>query len=152
MSQLGHGPETDRCLELVARRDWRDDRALFGKWDPRREIWEPSSDGFLELLLVAHDDEACGFGGLYTGLFEEMNLAQPEHYLARLMGNAGGSESTGASVRGRTAAVQSRAVSSRGADRVQRPACRDHQQRFVHGAAHREVSVQGARDLDGGAH
>ncbi len=83
LSQLGHGPETTRCLELVVRRDWHDDSPLFGFWHPQKHAWEPSSEGFVELLLTAHDDEVRGCGGLYTALLEELNLASPEYYLSR---------------------------------------------------------------------
>ncbi len=83
LSQLGHGPETGRCLELVVRRDWHDDSPLFGFWHPQKQAWEPSSEGFVELLLTAHDDESRSCGGLYTALLEELNLASPEYYLSR---------------------------------------------------------------------
>ena len=83
LSQLGHGPRTGRCLELVVRRDWQDDSPLFGFWHPSKRAWEPSSEGFVELLLTARDDHEGGHGGLYTALFEEMNLASPEYYLSR---------------------------------------------------------------------
>jgi energy-coupling factor transporter ATP-binding protein EcfA2 len=85
LSRLGHGPDSGRGLELVVRRDWQDDAPLFGFWNPSTTRWEPSSDGLLERLLRAADDAARGLGGLYPVLFDELSLAPPEHYLARLM-------------------------------------------------------------------
>lgn len=83
LSRLGHGPGTDRYLELVVRRDWQDDAALFGFWHPTERSWSPSSEGFVEHLLRAHDDAARGQDGLWPVLIEELNLASPEYYLAR---------------------------------------------------------------------
>lgn len=85
LTRLGHGPDSGRGLELVVRRDWQDDAPLFGFWNPSTTRWEPSSDGLLERLLRAADDAARGLGGLYPVLFDELSLAPPEHYLARLM-------------------------------------------------------------------
>lgn len=85
LSRLGHGPDSGRGLELVVRRDWQDDAPLFGFWNPTTSRWEPSSDGLLERLLRAADDAARGLGGVYPILFDELNLAPPEHYLARLL-------------------------------------------------------------------
>mgnify|MGYP002640136565 CR=1 FL=1 len=83
LTRLGHGPGTDRYLELVVRRDWQDDAPLFGYWHPERHHWEPSSEGFLEQLLRADNDRQRELGGLFPFVLEEMNLAAPEHYLAR---------------------------------------------------------------------
>ncbi len=85
LTRLGHGPDTDRYLELVVRRDWHDDAPLFGFWHPEQGRWSPSSEGLVEHLLVARDDEERSLGGLYACLLEELNLAPPEHYLARLL-------------------------------------------------------------------
>jgi hypothetical protein len=82
-ARLGHGPATERYLELVVRRDWQDDAALFGFWHPTDRAWMPSSEGFVEHLLRAGDDERRGHGGLWPILVEELNLASPEYYLAR---------------------------------------------------------------------
>lgn len=83
LSRLGHGPGTERYLELVVRRDWQDDAALFGFWHPTDRAWMPSSEGFVEHLLRAADDERLGHGGIWPVLIEELNLASPEYYLAR---------------------------------------------------------------------
>ncbi len=83
LASLGHGPGSDRYLELVVRRDWHDDAPLFGYWHPERHSWEPSSEGFVEQLLRARDDCERGLGGLFPFVLEEMNLAAPEYYLAR---------------------------------------------------------------------
>ncbi len=83
--RLGSGPESERYLELVVRREWQDDAALFGFWHPQRGRWEASTDGLAEQLLVAADDLQRGHGGLYLTLFEELNLAAPEYYLSRLI-------------------------------------------------------------------
>lgn len=83
LARLGHGPGTERYLELVVRRDWQDDAALFGFWHPTERAWTPSSEGFVEQLLRAVDDERLGHGGLWPVLVEELNLASPEYYLAR---------------------------------------------------------------------
>jgi hypothetical protein len=83
LARLGHGPGTERYLELVVRRDWSDDAALFGFWHPTERAWTPSSEGFVEHLLRARDDERLGHGGLWPVLVEELNLASPEYYLAR---------------------------------------------------------------------
>ena len=83
LSRLGHGPGTERYLELVVRRDWQDDAALFGFWHPTERTWMPSSEGFVEQLLRAHDDDRQGRGGIWPILVEELNLASPEYYLAR---------------------------------------------------------------------
>ncbi|MBK7759734.1 MAG: hypothetical protein IPI35_25700, partial [Deltaproteobacteria bacterium] len=85
LTRLGHGPTTGRTLELVVRRDWQDDAPLFGFWHPTERRWEPSSEGLLEHLLRARDDADQRLGGLYPVLIEELNLASPEHYLARLL-------------------------------------------------------------------
>ena len=85
LTRLGHGPATGRTLELVVRRDWQDDAPLFGFWHPTERRWEPSSEGLLEHLLRARDDAEQRLGGLYPVLIEELNLASPEHYLARLL-------------------------------------------------------------------
>ncbi|MCK6525673.1 AAA family ATPase, partial [Myxococcota bacterium] len=85
LTRLGHGPATGRALELVVRRDWQDDAPLFGFWHPTERRWEPSSEGLLEQLLRARDDADRRLGGLYPVLIEELNLASPEHYLARLL-------------------------------------------------------------------
>jgi hypothetical protein len=85
LTRLGHGPATGRTLELVVRRDWQDDAPLFGFWHPTERRWEPSSEGLLEHLLRARDDADQRLGGLYPVLIEELNLASPEHYLARLL-------------------------------------------------------------------
>lgn len=82
-TRLGHGPSTDRYLELVVRRDWQDDTPLFGFWHPEQDRWVPSSEGFVEHLLKADDDHAQQHGGLYPCVVEELNLASPEYYLAR---------------------------------------------------------------------
>ncbi|MEQ1502249.1 MAG: hypothetical protein ABMB14_08455 [Myxococcota bacterium] len=83
LSRLGHGQGTERYLELVVRRDWQDDAALFGFWHPTERSWTPSSEGFVEHLLRARDDERLGHGGIWPVLIEELNLASPEYYLAR---------------------------------------------------------------------
>lgn len=83
LSRLGHGPGSDRYLELVVRRDWQDDAALFGFWHPTEHRWTASSEGFVEHLLRARDGEADG--GLWPVLVEELNLASPEYYLARML-------------------------------------------------------------------
>lgn len=85
LTRLGHGPATGRTLELVVRRDWQDDAPLFGFWHPTERRWEPSSEGLLEHILRARDDADQRLGGLYPVLIEELNLASPEHYLARLL-------------------------------------------------------------------
>jgi uncharacterized small protein (DUF1192 family) len=85
LTRLGHGPATGRTLELVVRRDWQDDAPLFGFWHPTERRWEPSSEGLLEHLLRAQDDTRQQLGGLYPVLIEELNLASPAHYLARLL-------------------------------------------------------------------
>ena len=85
LTRLGHGPGTGRTLELVVRRDWQDDAPLFGFWHPTERRWEPSSEGLVEHLLRAQDDADQRLGGLYPVLIEELNLASPEHYLARLL-------------------------------------------------------------------
>ena len=82
---LGAGPECDTYLELVVRREWHDDAALFGFWHPQRRAWEASTDGLVEHLLTAADDDDRGLGGLYVTLLEELNLASPEYYLGRLI-------------------------------------------------------------------
>jgi energy-coupling factor transporter ATP-binding protein EcfA2 len=82
---LGHGPESERLLELVVRHDWQDDAPLFGFWHPGESRWAPSSEGLVERLLEAADDWERGLGGLYAVLVEELNLAAPEYYLARLI-------------------------------------------------------------------
>jgi hypothetical protein len=83
LSRLGHGPGTERYLELVVRRDWQEDAALMGFWHPTERLWMASSEGFLEHLLRAVDDARQGYGGLWPVLVEELNLASPEYYLAR---------------------------------------------------------------------
>jgi hypothetical protein len=83
LSRLGHGPQTERYLELVVRRDWQDDAALLGFWHPTERLWMASSEGFVEHLLRAADDARQGHGGLWPVLVEELNLASPEYYLAR---------------------------------------------------------------------
>lgn len=83
LTALGHGRGTDRYLELVVRHEWQDDAPLFGFWHPERNAWVPSSEGFVEQLQRAAHDLEQGHGGLYPLLFEELNLAAPEHYLAR---------------------------------------------------------------------
>jgi len=80
---LGHGPGSARYLELVVRHEWQDDAPLFGFWHPERGAWVPSSEGFVEQLIRAAHDQAESFGGLYTMVLEELNLAAPEYYLAR---------------------------------------------------------------------
>lgn len=80
LARLGHGPGTERYLELVVRRDWHDDAALFGFWHPSEGRWSPSSEGLVEHLLRARLDQA---GGLFPVVLEELNLASPEHYLSR---------------------------------------------------------------------
>lgn len=83
LSRLGHGPGTERWLELVVRRDWQDDAALFGFWHPTERTWTASSEGFVEQLLRARHDEERGDGAIWPVLVEELNLASPEYYLAR---------------------------------------------------------------------
>lgn len=83
LHRLGQGPDTSRYLELVVRRDWQDDAALFGFWHPGHHRWEPSSEGLCERLLAAAADHEAGGAGLYAVVLEELNLASPEHYLAR---------------------------------------------------------------------
>ncbi len=83
LSRLGHGPGTERWLELVVRRDWQDDAALFGFWHPTERSWTASSEGFVEQLLRARHDEERGDGAIWPVLVEELNLASPEYYLAR---------------------------------------------------------------------
>lgn len=83
LTRLGHGPGTERYLELVVRRDWQDDAALFGFWHPTQRRWTASSEGFVEHLLRAAD--GTGGDGLWPVLVEELNLASPEYYLARML-------------------------------------------------------------------
>jgi hypothetical protein len=83
LHRLGHGPRDGRYLELVVRRDWHDDAALFGFWHPGTQRWEASSEGLVERLLVASEAARRQDGGLYAVVLEELNLASPEHYLAR---------------------------------------------------------------------
>ncbi|MCB9697637.1 MAG: AAA family ATPase [Alphaproteobacteria bacterium] len=85
LTRLGHGPGTERYLELVVRRDWQDDAALFGFWHPTQGRWTPSSEGFVEHLLRAADGAGAGAGALWPVLVEELNLASPEYYLARML-------------------------------------------------------------------
>ena len=85
LTRLGHGPQSDRYLELVVRRDWHDDAPLFGFWHPEQGRWSPSSEGLVEHLLTAQDDQSRALGGFYPCVLEELNLAPPEHYLARLI-------------------------------------------------------------------
>lgn len=81
LRQLGHGSDTGRYLELVVRRDWHDDAALFGFWHPQQNQWAPSSEGLVEHLIAAHRDHARG--ALHPVVLEELNLASPEYFLAR---------------------------------------------------------------------
>jgi hypothetical protein len=83
LHRLGHGPEQGRYLELVVRREWHDDAALFGFWHPGEQRWSPSSEGLVERLLEAETALSRGDAGLYAVVLEELNLAAPEHYLAR---------------------------------------------------------------------
>lgn len=83
LSRLGHGPTTERYLELVVRRDWQDDAALFGFWHPTDRRWVSSSEGFVEHLLRAREGELGD--ALWPVLVEELNLASPEYYLARML-------------------------------------------------------------------
>ncbi|MBI4815739.1 MAG: AAA family ATPase [Deltaproteobacteria bacterium] len=85
LAALGHGPGTDRYLELVVRRDWQDDAALFGFFHPEQHAWIPGSEGLLDWLLRAEDDRRRAYGGLYAAVLEELNLASPEYYLSRLI-------------------------------------------------------------------
>jgi hypothetical protein len=83
LSRIGHGPATDRYLELVVRRDWQEDAPLFGFWHPTHARWTASSEGFVEHLLRANDGATND--GLWPVLIEELNLASPEYYLARVL-------------------------------------------------------------------
>lgn len=83
LTRLGHGPSTERYLELVVRRDWQDDAPLFGFWHPTERRWVGSSEGLLEQLLRAAD--GAEQDGIWPVLVEELNLASPEYYLARLL-------------------------------------------------------------------
>lgn len=83
LARLGHGPTTERYLELVVRRDWQDDAALFGFWHPTDRRWVSSSEGFVEHLLRARD--GMHGDGFWPVLVEELNLASPEYYLARML-------------------------------------------------------------------
>lgn len=83
LHRLGQGPEHGRYLELVVRREWHDDAALFGFWHPGEQQWSPSSEGLVERLLEAEAARARGDAGLFACVLEELNLAAPEHYLAR---------------------------------------------------------------------
>ena len=85
LGQLGAHRDSDRYRELVVRRDWHDDTALFGYWHPQRDEWMPSTDGLVELLLRAEHAAREGHGALFAVLLEELNLASPEHYLSRVI-------------------------------------------------------------------
>lgn len=85
LTALGHGSDEGRMLDVVVRRDWHDDAALFGFWHPERRTWVPGSEGLLEHLVDASEASERGAGLLSSVLFEELNLASPEYYLSRLI-------------------------------------------------------------------
>lgn len=85
LAQLGAHRDTDRYRELVVRRDWHDDSALFGYYHPQRDEWMASTDGLVELLLRAEHAADAQHGAVFAVLLEELNLASPEHYLSRVI-------------------------------------------------------------------
>ena len=94
LTRMGHGPDTQGYLELSVRSDWHDDAPLFGFWHPEKQAWTPSSEGMVEHLLKAAHAENEGHAELYGCLLEELNLAAPEHYMARLLSALEGQSST----------------------------------------------------------
>src|SRR5690606_32113398 len=76
---------SDEFLMVPVRPDWLDDRDVIGAFNALSGRYEPAPCGLVDRLIVAHEDEKVGRGGIYIICVDEMNLARVEHYFAQFL-------------------------------------------------------------------
>lgn len=70
---------------IPVRPDWLDDRDLLGAFNPLSRRFEPGASGLVDQLISASLEFQNGNEGIYTILFDEMNLARVEHYFSQFL-------------------------------------------------------------------
>ena len=78
LETMGMCVENGRMLLLPINPSYTDPEDLLGYLNPNKNLYEPSNNGFIDLLIKADNNP----DELYSVIFDEMNLAQIEHWFS----------------------------------------------------------------------